>query len=136
MVNRSKATGTAAESAVVKYLRENGFGNAERRALHGSTDLGDITGIPGVVIEVKAGKAAETASDGLVNAWLAETNIEQRNAKAAAGVLVLKRKGKATAGDWWAICRVRRSDHQHMPVRYLFKDYVMGLRESGYGDPL
>ena len=136
MTNRSKNLGTAAESAVVKYLQANGFGTAERRALHGSTDLGDITGIPGVVIEVKAGKAAEGASDGLVNMWLAETDIEKRNAKAAVGVLVLKRKGKATAGDWWAICRVRRSDHQHMPVRYLLRDYAMNLRESGYGDAL
>ena len=129
---RPKDIGTAAESAVVKYLRENGFGNAERRALHGSTDLGDITGIPGVVIEVKGGKMAEGASDGLVQAWLAETDAERRNAKADVGILVLKRKGQAVAGSWWCIYR----NIQGYPIRMLLKDYVNLLRRDGYGDSL
>ena len=46
MTNRPKAIGTAAETAVVRYLAAHGFPAAERRALHGATDLGDITGTP------------------------------------------------------------------------------------------
>ena len=37
MTNRSKAIGTAAETAVVRYLAAHGFPAAERRALHGAT---------------------------------------------------------------------------------------------------
>ena len=62
MTGRPKDIGTAAETAVVRFLRDNGFPLAERRALHGSTDRGDITGTPGLVWEVKGGDAAKTAS--------------------------------------------------------------------------
>lgn len=40
MTNRPKAIGTAAETAVVRYLAAHGFPAAERRALHGATDHG------------------------------------------------------------------------------------------------
>ena len=132
MVNPSKAIGTQAETLVTRFLQENGFGTAERRALHGTYDLGDITGIPGVVVEVKSGHAAETASDGLINAWLAETEAERKNAKADIGVLVVKRKGKGSAGDWWAI----EWDAFRHPVRSLLKHYVHRVRANGYGDEL
>jgi len=139
MVNPSKAIGTQAETLVTRFLQENGFGTAERRALHGTYDLGDITGTPGICWEVKSGHAAETASDGLINAWLAETETERKNAKADIGVLVVKRKGKGAAGDWWAIDRCRYGGllgSYVYPVRYLLKDYVRNLRLDGYGDEL
>jgi hypothetical protein len=135
MVNPSKALGTQAETLVTRYLQENGFGTAERRALHGTYDLGDITGTPGICWEVKSGHAAETASDGLINAWLAETEAERKNAKAVVGVLVVKRKGKGSAADWWAIEWDGHPEHRY-PVRYLLKDYVRLLRQDGYGDEL
>jgi len=133
---RPKDIGTQAESAVVKYLRENGFGGAERRALRGTLDCGDITGCGPVVIEVKAGAAAMDASDGLINAWLAETETERKNAKADLGVLVVRRRGKGDPGSWWAIeWRGDPKDHRY-PVRLLLKDFVFTLREDGYGDEL
>lgn len=49
-MSKSKAKGTAAESAVVKYLREQGWPSAERRALNGASDRGDIAGVVGTVI--------------------------------------------------------------------------------------
>lgn len=49
-MNRSKAKGTSAESAVTTYLQTMGFIHAERRSLNGIHDRGDIAGIPGVVI--------------------------------------------------------------------------------------
>ena len=42
MVTRSKDIGTRAEAAVVRYLCANGWANAERRALRGSADWGDV----------------------------------------------------------------------------------------------
>jgi len=135
---RPKDIGTQAESAVVKYLRENGFGGAERRALRGTLDCGDITGCGPVVIEVKAGAAAMDASDGLINAWLAETETERKNAKADLGVLVVRRRGKGDPGSWWAIqWQIHPvAGTPYYPVRYLFKDYVTRLRINGYGDEL
>ena len=136
MVNPSKAIGTQAETLVTRYLQENGFGTAERRALHGTYDLGDITGTPGICWEIKSGHAAETASDGLINAWLAETETERVNAEADIGVLVVKRKGKGNAGDWWAIEWRGHPKGRRYPVRYLLKDWVFMIRQEGYGDEL
>jgi len=136
-MTRPKDIGTICESAVVKFLRENGFGGAERRALRGTLDCGDITGLgPGIVVEVKGGKAAEGASDGLINAWLAETETERNNADADIDVLVVKRKGKGNAGDWWAIEWHGHPKGRRYPVRYLLKDWVFMVRQEGYGDEL
>jgi hypothetical protein len=44
-MSKAKAKGTSAETAVVKFLIDNGFPYAERRALNGALDLGDITGL-------------------------------------------------------------------------------------------
>jgi hypothetical protein len=162
MVNKPKAIGTACETATVRYLVPNGFGGAERPALHGSLDEGDITGTPGVGWEVKGGHAAETASDAQIAAWLLEAEIERVNRGADVGVLVLKRKGKgaASAGQWWAflpgwafIYLAHSTYHTdprdaapvtwhvfnygHLPaVRITLAEVVTLLRRAGYGDPL
>src|SRR5690606_36637180 len=90
---RPRDIGTAAETAVVRYLRDHGFPHAERRTLRGSQDAGDITGIPGVCWSVKGGQAAKDASDGLVEDWLSELERQRSRAKASYGVLVLQRRG-------------------------------------------
>lgn len=107
MTNRPKNIGTAAETAVVRYLRENGFPDAKRLTLQGASDIGDISlgdGWP-ITIEVKGGHAAENASDGQVQLWLNEAHREMENAENQLAVLVLKRKGKsaASAGAWWVV---------------------------------
>lgn len=109
-MNRSKQIGTSAESAVVKLARSSGFPYAERRALAGTDDQGDVKldSRGRVILEVKAGKAAETASDSQVAAWLVETEREREAAGAWYGFLVLKRAGKGprNAGQWWAVGRL------------------------------
>jgi Holliday junction resolvase len=52
-VSKSKDKGTAAEREVVRYL-QTWWPAAERRALSGNKDKGDVAGIPGVCIEIKA----------------------------------------------------------------------------------
>jgi hypothetical protein len=151
MTNRPRNIGTAAETAVVRYLQTHGFPNAERRSLRGILDAGDITGTPGICWEIKAGAAAKTASDGLVAQWLAETEQERVNARADVGVLVLARKGvgAVNAGRWWAVLRLEATDMLAIgyppnfvtdapliPVRIHLSDTVTWLRHSGYGDPL
>src|SRR5690606_32477102 len=91
----SKAKGTAAETAVVRFLQAAGFAQAERRTLNGVQDRGDIAGIPGVVIEVK-----NHARDQLP-AWVAEAELERDNDRASLGVVWHKRRGKSSPGDWF-----------------------------------
>lgn len=97
--------GTHGATAVVRYLRTAGFPQAERRALHGHTDLGDITGTPGICWQSKVGKYAKAASDNLIAAWLDECMAQTVNAGADVGVLVVARAGigEANAGRWWGI---------------------------------
>ena len=141
MVNRPKSIGTAAETAVVRYLREHGFPHAERRALAGSYDLGDVTGCPGLVVEVKGGAKAKNASDGLVHAWLMETETERVNAHADIGLLVLQRAGigPTNAGRWWAVTSHSFfTDNPTPPTGYpvwlYLQHAVLLLRAAGYGE--
>ena len=114
MSARPKDIGTRAESAVVKYLAANGWPNAERRALHGNVDLGDVTGTPGLAWEVKGGEAAKTASDNQIAAWFQEAQLEAANAGARFGFLVAARRHK-NVRDWWAavdVCDIANLVHR------------------------
>ena len=95
-MSKSKQKGTAAETAVVKYLKENGFTQVERRALQGSLDKGDISGIEGLVIEVKDHKKM------ILSEWMKELEVEIDNANAKSGVVIHKRRGKGDVGEWYA----------------------------------
>lgn len=94
-MNRSKAKGTSAETAVVRFLRTIGFTHAERRTLNGTHDRGDIAGLPGIVIEVKNCARQELA------AWIAEAERERDNDGASLGVVWHKRRGKSDPRDWF-----------------------------------
>jgi Holliday junction resolvase len=107
MSNPSKQKGTAAETAVVKYLKENGFPKAERRALQGSLDKGDISGIDDVVLEIKDHKKMDLSK------WVKELETEIDNANAFTGVVVHKKRGTLDVGEWYAT----------MPF-YMFLDIV------------
>ena len=111
-MSKEKQKGTAAESAVVKFLQENGFIYAERRALHGTVDKGDITGCGPIVFEVKDHKTIT------LSAWLKELHDEMVNAKANTGAVIAKRRGTMDVGQWYAV----------MPVEGLVKL----LKEAGY----
>lgn len=150
MSNVSKRRGTAAESAVVRALRTLGFPRAERRALHGTADLGDITGTPGICWEVKGGNKARGAGDALISKWLAETERERAAAGADIGVLVVQRAGvgPARAHLWWAYTtsaviarlvaaptRLVLPDAPVVPVRLTLADLARLLVWAGYGVP-
>ena len=98
-MSAAKAKGTAAETAVVRFLQANGYPHAERRALAGAQDRGDVAGIPGLVIEVKAAARMELA------AWLDEANAEGDfdpvNYDGDLPVVWHKRRGKGSPGDWY-----------------------------------
>ena len=93
-------------------MRDNGFPMAERRALHGNLDKGDINCGAPLVFECKAAKRHE------LSAWLAETEQERVNAEADFGVLVVKRQGHATGGEQYTMMR--------------FADMLRLLKQAGY----
>ena len=95
-MSKAKQKGTAAETAVVKYLKEKGYVNCERRSLNGVNDRGDIAGIESVVIEVKNHARMELAQ------WVSELLIEIANDKADTGVVIHKKRGTTNVGQWYA----------------------------------
>lgn len=96
-MNASKRKGTSWESAIVDYLREHGWPHAERRALSGNRDRGDIAGLPGVVIEAKAAKALDLAG------WTAEAEAERLNDGAALAAVWIKRRGRTSPGAAYVV---------------------------------
>ncbi|WP_327719862.1 hypothetical protein OG381_34305 [Streptomyces sp. NBC_00490] len=89
-MSASKQKGTAAETAVVRFL-QHWWPDAERRALSGNKDKGDVAGVPGVAVEIKAAARLALAK------WQRETLDEQENAGALRCVLVVKRPYKPVA---------------------------------------
>lgn len=150
MTNRPRNIGTAAETAVVKALRANGFGTADRSPLRGNHDQGDITGTPGIAWEVKAGAAAKDAGPALLAGWMAQTETERFNAGAGVGVLVLARRGisPTNAHRWWALITTDTLAELWLanspsiaitpgiPIRMELGHLCALLRGAGYGDPL
>lgn len=147
-MNRPKKIGTAAETATVQALRRHGFPHAERRALTGTHDQGDITGTPGICWEVKGGTAAKTASDRQVAEWLTETERERIASSSDIGVLVLARAGigPANAERWWAVVDLAVIMNAHpwaqgqclpynIPIRMRLGELCGVLQAAGYGSP-
>jgi hypothetical protein len=84
----AKRKGTRAETELVLWLRENGWPDAERRALNGSRDRGDIAGVCSVAIEVKNRKEFAPAE------WVDEAKAEAVNAGVNYHLVVAKRRMK------------------------------------------
>ena len=112
-MSAAKRKGTAAESAVVAYLRDRGAIHAERRALAGANDRGDVAGIPGVCIEVKSHARIDLAS------FVDEAERESWNGMVPeVGAAWIKRKGKGSPADWY--------------VAMTGEQFVTLLKEAGY----
>lgn len=81
------------EAQVVEWLKANGFPYAERRVMGGANDKGDISGVPGVCLELKNQGAAALA------AWVDEARVEAGNAGVDVFAVVHKRRGKGDPGE-------------------------------------
>jgi len=112
IMSKAKQKGTAAETAVVQWLKSEGWKYAERRALHGNLDKGDINMGAPVVIEVKDHKTI-TLSE-----WLKELKVEMANAEVEVGAVIAKKRGTMQVGDWYAV----------MPASV----FAFLLKEAGY----
>ena len=115
-MSRAKAKGTRWESDIVAYLREHGFPHAERRALSGRADKGDINAAPGLCIEAKSQSRYSLAE------WVDEAAVEGRNAGADVTCVWAHRRGKASPAEGYVIVTGAQ--------------FVELLRAAGYGSPL
>lgn len=96
MSSAAKRKGSQAERDVVAWLKANGFKYADRRLAGATLDKGDISGVPGVTIEIKNHAKMD------LSGWLAELEIEMKNDSAWTGTVLHKRRGKGNVGDWYA----------------------------------
>ena len=152
MSNPPRAKGTRAESALVKWLRVNGFGHADRQPLRGGRDQGDITACPGIVIEVKSYRLPTgVPTRGQLTEWMTQTEVERWNAAADIAVLVVKRPGTTDPGRWFAyvtawtladlIAGTSRTvipvdlPDLEAPVCLSVASLTALLRAAGWGDP-
>jgi hypothetical protein len=97
LTSPQKRKGSAAELAVAKWLRKLGWIHAERSRAGWTDDRGDIDGMPGVCIEVKAEKKID------IPGYLRELEVEIENAKAWTGTVIIKRRGSTNVDDWYAV---------------------------------
>jgi hypothetical protein len=98
MANPSKKKGTWWESKIVGALQRAGWPHAERRALSGAQDKGDIIFAPGWVVEAKnVDKLA-------FGPWLKEAHVEAFNVgPQVEGVVWAKRRGFPEAEDGFVV---------------------------------
>lgn len=96
-MSKERRKGTSFENEVVAYLNVNDFPHAERRALAGANDKGDIVGVPDTVIECKNHAKLNLAG------WIAEAEREAENARATIPIVWAKKRGVASAGGGYVI---------------------------------
>jgi Holliday junction resolvase len=90
-----KRRGSAFERDVVHYFQTHGFPAAERTYGAGRPqDVGDIGGLAGFVVEVKAHRSIDLAG------FVDEAEIERANAGAQFGVVIAKRRNKSTGQSY------------------------------------
>src|SRR5450631_1434689 len=87
----NKRKGTTWESAVVAFLKADGWENCERRALRGTLDAGDVAGLPNVALELKATRSLDLAGA------MKEAKVEAGHAGARYYAAILKARGKPTS---------------------------------------
>jgi Holliday junction resolvase len=102
MASSEKRKGSAAERAVVDYLKAHGFPQARRTQAGTRHDIGDVDGVPGHAIEVKNHARIALAE------WVEQLEAEIAAKGVEGGVVVVKRRGKGDPGDWYAVTPLRR----------------------------
>lgn len=113
MTQARKVRGMASQRIVADWFREHGFPFAE------STGAGragvDITGMPGVAIEVKARRGFN------LTGWLKQATSERRHGLPAV-IVRPDGYGPARIAEWGAVLTLA--------------DYTELLRAAGYGNPI
>lgn len=96
-MSKAKSIGTRFETALVRWLNKRlDEDRIERRALHGSKDMGDIYGLHchGNAEGIIEAKAHKTVTPAQVAEWRQQTENEQANAGADFALLAIKAPNK------------------------------------------
>lgn len=93
-MSAARRRGSRFERDVADYLAGQGFPAAERRVMGGARDRGDIAGVTGWVLEVKATRDLDLAGA------LKEAQAEARNAGVVDYAAVLKRRNHPVASAY------------------------------------
>jgi hypothetical protein len=107
VTNLPRAKGTGGETALVNWFHRVGETQVERNALHGARDIGDLTGVPGLVISAKwVGRGKPMDLSGWLNGLEAmRSNQAARHPglEPPEGLLVVRRHGYPDPGRWYAV---------------------------------
>ncbi len=100
---RSRATakqaGSSFERSIADHLNTTISDVIDRRVKTGSTDKGDIGGVRTTTGQRVVIEAKEYGGRYLVGEWLREAETERVNDKAAAGLVVAKRRGTTNPAE-------------------------------------
>lgn len=126
MANKSKAKGTHAESKVVKELHANGI-EAERRALHGKDDEGDILiTLPNGekrILEVKTGKMTHNPNRSKLTEWLKQTRDEERNSGLKGALVIVRYRRSLKDADVY----IQHKLSDCMVIEHMYFDELIAL---------
>jgi hypothetical protein len=136
MVNKPKKKGTEAETAVVNWAKKHEFYAADRLALHGRDDVGDVLVAHGVMVQVKDGYTERREpTDYQIDTWLKETEKQRKNGNHTVALLVHKRFGKSSPDEWrWYVDKYNAMillgsypglDHAHWPQYIQLQGYTI-----------
>jgi hypothetical protein len=149
----NRTRGIATERDVARYLRVNGWPDAERKPDTGwstrdrtSPDAGDIRNTPGLAWQVKS--APELTGEKLTTA-MRQAADQAVAAGADYGIVMHRRAGKASPALWWAylplgdLSALLTGQGRPLvddpiwdaPVRLLLGNLVQLLHRAGYGTP-
>ena len=112
---KPKAIGTAFETMCGRWLVGRLGQDVERRALHGSADVGDLAGLTSAtglagIVECKAGAQATKAQPANVAEWRRQTLAERGNSGAGFALLAIKTAGVGAATFGRTRCDVTVAD--------------------------
>ena len=94
----SRDKGARAERAVVAWLREHGWPDARRYLAGDGRQPGDIDGVPGLVMEIKAGERV------CLSEWLGQ--VDKEAMRGTVPLVVVSLRGEPDPGKWAAVMRL------------------------------
>ena len=96
-MSKSKDIGTRGETKVTRFLNERGV-KAERRALSGAEDKGDVKILfkqkEEMTLEVKTGKMTVNPSRSQIEEWIRQAVVEGDNAGCRAALVIVRFRRK------------------------------------------
>lgn len=95
-MSKSRAKGTAWESACALFLDERLPVSIERRTMAGANDRGDLAGVPDAIFECKNHRALELGE------WMTEAEREADRDGGSLPIVLHKRRGKGNPGESFA----------------------------------